>query len=64
MECDLCNKSIKIPGNNYFTVYINHTYQDGNISQELISCSIDCLLEWAWKIKEDQEKLSKSKGYK
>lgn len=24
-------------------------------------CSIDCLIEWAWKVRESQPKLSKSK---
>lgn len=58
-KCDNCKEEIK--NNIHYVIYINHSYQDGGISTEDILCSPSCLVEFAWKIKEGQDKLSKSK---
>jgi hypothetical protein len=59
-NCDNCERDIKNPSTDY-VVYINHHYSTGNISTEHMICSPSCLVEWAWKVKEGQTKLSKSK---
>lgn len=57
MVCNNCNKS--------YTVLTGFIIQDFNKDYDDVVdfylCSPSCLVEWAWKIKGDQQKMSKSK---
>ena len=54
MKCATCNNPTE--KGNRFTVL-----KPGEISAAHWFCSISCLTEWAWKERESQPKLSKSK---
>ena len=56
MECDNCEKEFN-DGREHFMVTI-----EGRGERPNWICSPSCLVEWAWKLKDGQEKLSKSRS--
>jgi len=56
MVCNNCNKSYTV-----LTGYRIEDYSEEEEYPDLYICSPSCLVEHAWMIKENQEKLSKSK---
>lgn len=58
MKCKNCEKVIDFRDKDYaeYDVYESAT------GKEYILCGISCLLDWGWRRKETQEKLSKSKA--
>lgn len=54
-ECTMCGVKLDFDAKDYFIIY----QADYDIDEYL--CSPSCLVEFAWKLKESQPKLSKSK---
>jgi len=59
MECGNCEKKISIADDHYL---VEHTTSAvyGTDTFDYWLCSPSCLVEWAWKVKDSQKKLSKS----
>jgi hypothetical protein len=58
MACDNCGGSFSLNDDDYYLV--EHHLREGVDEFTFFLCSPSCLVEWAWKIKESQQKLSKS----